>query len=254
VLATHTQRFLVRFDECGPDAAARSSTLLRYVVETAFAHSAEAGYPLSWYYSNGLFWVVRRAHLDLVRAVPYPEGLEVTTRVVGARRFWARRVNTVRGGDGCAIGTVTMDWVLTDRHGHPARMPAHMAAAFPVLPGGPDRAGPEVGVPPAGARESAHEIRPHQTDPRGHMNNAAYLDLFDDVLVVLGVDPQERPAQYELEFLKPARAPAVLKFATWITASGVNAVARLQDGSVAWRGHQCRGVPGDTAPRPDGAT
>jgi len=187
---------------------------------------------------------VRRADLDLDSAVPYPEAVEVTTQVIGARRFWARRDNAVRGGAGRAVGTVTMDWVLTDREGHPARMPAQMSAAFPVLPGSLDRTRPEVGVPPTGAREGSYEVWPPQTDPRGHMNNAAYLDLFDDALVALGVDPQERPAQYDLEFLKPVRAAEVLRYAVWIAPSGVDVVARLPDGSVAWRGHHRHGARG----------
>ncbi len=70
-------------------------------------------------------------------AIPavHAETLEVTTRVIGVRRVWARRLNTIRRADGEAVGTVTMDWILTDHDGRPARIPPSMVAAFPGLPG-----------------------------------------------------------------------------------------------------------------------
>ena len=92
---TFTQRFQVRFDECARDGSARAPAILRYVVETAFSHSAAVGYPLSWYFSHGLFWLIRRVRLRLDESIGYGAALDVTTSVVGVRRFWARRENLV---------------------------------------------------------------------------------------------------------------------------------------------------------------
>jgi hypothetical protein len=43
--------------------------------------------------------------------------------------------------------------------------------------------------PPAGLTPDLYVVPVHQIDPAGHMNNTAYLDLFDHVLPGLAVDP-----------------------------------------------------------------
>ncbi|HYM70340.1 MAG TPA: acyl-ACP thioesterase domain-containing protein [bacterium] len=235
--AVHAQRFQVRFDECGPDGSARSSTILRYVVETAFGHSAAAGYPLSWYFSHGLFWLVRQVHLSLALPVGYADALEITTQVLGARRVWARRGNTVRNGAGVAVGAATMDWILTDRDGRPARIPCEMATAFSVVPGTTlERYAAEAA--PAGARTGAYRVPAHQTDPRGHMNNAAYLDLLDDALAALGLDPQARPAEYDLAYLQAAVSGDALQYAAWATPAAASVAMHRPDGTPVWWGRR----------------
>jgi len=237
--STYTQPFRVRFDECGPDGAARSATILRYAAETAFAHSAAAGFPLSWYLAHGLFWLVRDARVDLAVPVGHAATLEVTTQVVGVRRVWARRVNAVRDSTGGGVGTVTMDWILTDSSGRPARIPPSMLAAFPILPGDLRRVQEETTpIPPVGARTGRHMVFAHECDPRGHMNNAAYVDLFDDALAALGIDPQARPVSYTLEYLRSARSGETVEYAAWNTEAGARLVAQIPGGPVVWRAHR----------------
>lgn len=237
--AGHAQRFQVRFDECGPDGSARCSTILRYVVETAFGHSAAVGYPLAWYFSHRLFWLVRQVHLSLALPVGYADALEVTTQVLGARRVWARRGNTIRNGAGVSVGAATMDWILTDGDGRPARIPREMTAAFSVVPGTTlERYAAEVA--PVGARTDAYRVPAHQTDPRGHMNNAAYLDLLDDALASLGLDPQARPAEYDLAYLQPALSGDALQYAAWGTPATASVAVHRADGSAVWWGRRRR--------------
>lgn len=197
-----TSLFQVRFDECAADGAARASTLLRYTIETAFAHSASKGFPLAWYDAHGVYWLVRRAHLELHRPVPYGSRVSVTTQVVGFRRIWARRRNVVREEDGPTVGTITMDWVLTDRHGSPVRVPREMEQAFPALAERFAVRALDLGNRPADARRDDYVVPAHQSDPRAHVNTAAYLDLFEDGLAASGVASQQRPATLELEFLR----------------------------------------------------
>jgi acyl-CoA thioesterase FadM len=197
-----TSLFQVRFDECAADGAARASTLLRYTIEVAFAHSTAKGFPLAWYDARGLYWLVRRARLELRRPVPYGVRVWVTTRVVGFRRIWARRRNLVWEEGGPAVGTITMDWVFTDRQGSPIRVVPEMVQAFPPLAERFTVQALDLGIRPAGARRDDHVVPAHQADPRGHVNTAAYVDLFEDGLVGLGVATQQRPVVFDLEFLR----------------------------------------------------
>ncbi len=210
-----TQDFQVRFDECAGDGAVRTSSLLRYVIETAFGHSTAEGFPLSWYEEHGLFWLVRRARLELTRPIPYGATLAVTTRVVGFRRIWARRENAIRDVTGDAFGQATMDWIFTDREGNPARVLGEMEAVFPGLLRSLDVVRLDLPDPPLDARTADYRVPVHQVDPRGHMNSAAYLDLFDDALAEAGFDPAERPAVYELEYVRAAAPADALRRTVW---------------------------------------
>jgi acyl-ACP thioesterase len=228
-----TQTFQLRFDECAADGTARASTLLRYVIETAFGHSTAQGYPLSWYERQGLFWLVRRARLDLDTPVPYGERLDVTTRVLGFRRIWARRQNDIRGPGGTLFGEVTMDWIFTDRAGTPARVLREMEEAFPGLTRSLELVRLDLPDPPADAPAVALRVAAHQADPRGHMNSAAYLDLFEDALAEAGVDSQERPAAYELEYLRAAAPGETVQRTLWSSGEGWAMVVIAAAGPVA---------------------
>lgn len=223
--ATFTQRFQLRFDECAPDGTARASALLRYVIETAFGHSTNEGFPLAWYVARALFWLVRRAHLNLHRPMPYGTVFDVTTEVVGFRRIWARRRNTVQDTAGNSLAVVTMDWIFTDRAGNPARVVPEMEAAFPGLSPRLEIERLELGDPPAGLEPLDYMVPAHQVDPRGHMNSGAYLDVFEDALTGAGVDPQERPGKYELEYLRMALPGEVLRRSVWRQHGGWAMVA-----------------------------
>lgn len=211
----YTQRFHVRFDECAGDSTARASTLLRYVIETAFGHSTREGFPLTWYEAHGLYWLVRYAHLALHRPAPYGAVLDVTTEVVGFRRIWARRNNAIQDQTGHILGEFIIDWIFTDREGNPARIVPEMEAAFPGLTDHLEVTHLDLGEPPAGLQADAYLVPAHEADPRGHMNNAAYLDLFEDALSVQGVDPQVRPAVYEVEYLRAVRPGEILRRFIW---------------------------------------
>ena len=245
-----TQRFPVRFDECAADGTARASALLRYVVETAFAHSAHEGFPLAWYDTHGLYWLVRYARLDLSHAVPYGVLLDVTTEVVGFRRIWARRRNAIRNPEGGLLGQITMDWIFTDREGNPARVAPEMQAAFPGLTEPLEVRRLDVADPPTGIQPNEYRVPAHQVDPRGHMNNAAYLELFEDVLVNLGADPQARPATYELEYLMAASLGEPLHSFVWAVPGGWVMIASTLAGMPVAKSLR-RSRSGELDERPD---
>ena len=149
---------------------------------------------MAWYFSHGLFWLVRRVQLTLDGPVEYGAELDVTTRVVGVRRFWARRENLAQDLTGRFVGSATTDWIFTDEAGRPVRIPHEMERAFPVASARAEASPMDLDDPPAHLPPDLYVVPAHQIDPAGHMNNAAYLDLLDDALAGLGLDPQARPA------------------------------------------------------------
>lgn len=202
------------------------------------------GFPLAWYDAQGLHWLARRARLDLYHAVPYAALLDVTTEVIGFRRIWARRRNTIVDSRGHLLSLITMDWIFTDREGRPTKVVPEMEAAFPGLTNRLEVEHLDVGDAPEGVQSQEYLVRAHQADPRGHMNSAAYVDLFEDALVGAGTDPQERPAVYEIEYLRAAASGDLLHRFVWAERGGWIMVATTPQDIPVAKGRRNMPPPG----------
>ncbi len=214
-----TVLYRVRFDECGPDGAARSSTLLRYAQDVAWLHSERMGFDREWYRERGLTWVVRAAELAILEPVLLGQTLEISTAVTGFRKVWARRRTEGRLPGGSLALWGNTDWVMIDDRGLPTRIPPEFPGAFSVPP---DTFEPGRVLLPPSPPEAAitHAVvRPQDLDPMGHVNNAAYLDYLEEALVAAGAPAAgviaATPRSARLEYVMPAAAGEVLVGAAW---------------------------------------
>jgi acyl-CoA thioester hydrolase len=238
------RRYRVRFDEAGPDGLLRTSGLLRYAQDVAWLHSEALGFDRPWYEARGLAWLVRGAELEVVAAIPMGSELEVSTVVDGWRKVWARRRGEVRLADGTLGAWVHTDWVLVGLDGGLRRIPREFGDAFP----GAEATYPITRVnldrPPDTATRARLVVRPHELDPNGHANNAAYLDWLDDHVVEAAAESIESegaeairalPRRYRLEYVAPATPGAPLDAATWRDGEGWAHLLTAPDGSVRFR-------------------
>ncbi|MDR7483917.1 MAG: thioesterase [Armatimonadota bacterium] len=213
-----SQTFRVRYDECGADGTLRASVHMRLVQEIAFGHSAALGFPLAWYEQHRTFWLVRRVHLVVHAPARYGDALDYTTRVLGARKVLARRLNTARrAGDGTPVATAVVDWILTREGIAPVRIPEEMARAFPAMQQPIAPIPLDEAAPPISAEASPLWIRAGDVDALGHANNAAYLDLFDDAVVRAGGQRviEAHPRTYDLLYHAAAESGAALRDRAW---------------------------------------
>ncbi len=209
--------YRVRFDEAGPDGIARASTYLRYAQDVAWVHSERRGFGRSWYIERGLAWVVRAVELTILVALPTGAGLIATTEVIGGRRVMARRRCDLRAeADGAQVATVITDWVMTTTaSGSPTRVPDAFPISFgvgfasfePIRIRSADPADAAVGE----VASRSFAVRLHELDPMGHVNNAVYLDWFDEA--VQGIEPSAIlavPRRYRLEYRTAASLGATM--------------------------------------------
>ena len=236
-----TVRYGVRFDECSPTGTLRAAAYLRYAQDVAWIHSERLGYDRDWYTRRGIAWLVRGVELELLEPVRTGQELDLTTRVIGFRRIWARRRTDVRTVDGRFVARALTDWVLTDRQGQPTRIPPEFPARFglPAAPFSPLR----VALPaqPPDALEVRFGVRYQELDPMGHANNAVYLEWIDELVRAWAGPGPSRPdapdptasfpRRYRLEYLAPVGPGSRLVATAW--ADG---------GSVAWRLSEEAGV------------
>jgi acyl-CoA thioester hydrolase len=227
VAARHVEPFRIRFDEAGGDGALRTSAYLRWMQDAASVHSSAAGYTREWYRDHGLFWLVR--HLDLRVHLPSHPGevLDVSTEVVGFRRIWARRRSEFRAARGRLAAEADIDWVLTTAAGRPTRVPDEIVERFPALE--TEYAPARLDMPeiPDDAASETRRAEPHELDPMGHVNNAAYVDQFESALdaVDAAVLRSAVPRHVLLEYLAPAPPGALITWRIWRIAEGSAGVA-----------------------------
>ncbi|CAN5514275.1 hypothetical protein BH24CHL9_BH24CHL9_11780 [soil metagenome] len=226
--------YRVRFDEAGADGLLRSSGLLRYAQDVAWQHSEAVGFSREWYAGLDLHWLVRWARLSVTGQIGYGDTLRVATEVIGGGRAWARRRTRVQRVDerpgGCdsrvKMATVATDWVLLTSGGRPTRVPDEIVSRL-----SPDaRLNPEhVSVDRAGPDSLTAEsvVRASDIDPRGHLNNAAYLDLVAEVAAGLGWTGGEG-SEVRLEYLTPALLGQRVLTTCWPAGDG-GVACRLQD-------------------------
>jgi acyl-ACP thioesterase len=217
-----TVAYRARFDECGPSAVLRSSGLMRWAQDCAWIHSERLGFGREWYSARGLWWLVRCAELNIVGDVAMGETISVTTTVVGYRKVWARRRTEFARAGGERVATALTDWVITDARGAPTRVPDE----FVALMGGrvPTFTPGRVLLPPAPPDASRSDLdpRPADIDPMAHVNNAAYIDYFDESLAQAGdaAWATRLPRRYRLEYVAAAAPGERLTAETWPLADG----------------------------------
>ncbi len=220
----HEATYRVRFDEAGPDGLLRTSGLLRYAQDVAWLHSTERGFDRDWYRQRELTWLVRCAELEVLVPVPLGTSLISRTAVVGQRRIWARRRGEFLLPDGTLAGWVHTDWVMIDGRGALTRIPAIFAEEFRI-PETREQIG-RVALPPtpAGAATRRFAVRPHELDPMDHVNNAVYLDWFEEaILAATGGDRTELgalPRRYRLEYAAAADQATALADSVWRDGAG----------------------------------
>jgi acyl-CoA thioesterase FadM len=236
--------YRVRFDEAGPDGIARASAFLRYAQDLAWLHSERRGFGREWYQERALAWVVRAVDLSIEAALPTGVSLIATTEVIGGRRVMARRRCDLRTeAEGTPVATVLTDWVMTTTAGVPTRVPDAFPIAFgvPLDSFEPTRVNP--GEPPADALRRSFDVRLHELDPMGHVNNAVYLDWLDEAIDL--ADPaaiRTVPRRYRLEYRAAASPGATLDGRAWRSGDGWS--YRLDDAA----GRLCLGGRLDFAP------
>ncbi|MDR7523457.1 MAG: thioesterase [Armatimonadota bacterium] len=213
-----SQTFRVRYDECGADGTLRASVHMRLVQEIAFGHSAALGFPLAWYEQHRTFWLVRRVHLVVHAPARYGDALDYTTRVLGARKVLARRLNTARRvGDGTPVATAVVDWILTQQGVRPVRIPEELARAFPTMQQSITPIPLDEAPPPPRAEARPLWIRAGDVDAMGHANNAVHVDLLDDAVVRAGGQRviEAHPRTYDLLYHAAAESGAALRDRAW---------------------------------------
>jgi acyl-CoA thioester hydrolase len=113
---------------------ANNLVYVRWVQESALAHSTACGFDEAAYLARGQCWVVRRHEIEYLRAAMPGEEVVVETRVASMGAASSVRLTRVLR-DGELLARATTHWAFLDlARGRPTRIPDDIRSAFPLEP------------------------------------------------------------------------------------------------------------------------
>ena len=170
-------------------------------------------------------WVVRRTRLELHAPARYGERVDLVTWCSGTGPRWAERRTSLGGDAGARVEGVSV-WVHVDMgSGAPIRLGPTFHEAYDTAAGGRRvRASLLHSAVPAAAVRRSWPIRFADFDVMGHVNNAAYWQVVEEVLADgrQAADGPSGPMWAEVEYRQGVGRGDDL----------VLAVAALDDGGV----------------------
>lgn len=185
----------VRLGDVTPSGRLRLDALARYLQDVAFDDGEDAGltsHPAPEGKRSTERWILRRLAIDVTSLPRFTDVIDLTTWCSGAGGRWAERRTSITGAR--ATIEAAAIWVFVDERGRPARLPPEFFEHWGTSAG--DR---KVSArlshpdPPAGAPTRPWPLRATDFDVIGHVNNAAYWEAAEELLLV-------GPGRWEIEF------------------------------------------------------
>lgn len=182
----YTRHFQVRHYECDPYNHLNNVNYVRYMQEAALDASADVGWPTQRYMESGCGWFVRETEIEYLRPIAQGQTVGVTTWMEDVRRVRSQRRYEfkVEGSDDLAARANT-EWVYLNMEKQmPLPVPDDIIQAY--MPEGAPEASrqrnhfPKLPEPPKDVYTARHHVAWRDLDMMGHMNNANYLEYFED--------------------------------------------------------------------------
>ena len=190
----------VSIDDASPTGRMEYDAIARFLQDAGNDDTDDAGL-----HEFGLAWVARRALFEVRSAPTAREFLEIATWCSGTGRRWAERSTQLRGDAGGHVDASVV-WIHLDPEtGRPTRWGDGFADNYLEATQGRqiDAKLRHTTSVPEEATVQPWRFRATDMDAFGHVNNAAYLSLAEEVW---GATTLNEPARVEIEWRKPSRA------------------------------------------------
>jgi len=204
---------VVPFGDVDRDQVILLPQLFKLLQEAAVRHADLYGVGVVGIAERGTSWVLNRLAVELKRYPRRDENIRVTTWSTGVHTFKGHREFRLHSGDELLLSASSL-WLWIDlRTRALTRVPAEIAAGFPVGSGSPPFR-PDLDhlrlVPPLGTLPALSlDLRYSDQDANGHVNHTAYFDLLQTALLRRGLSPQPRRLEIQFQREIPPEIAAV---------------------------------------------
>ena len=210
-----SENLRVRYRDVNREGRLKAVSWFGFMQEIAADHAESLGFGYTGMTELGVFWVLARMRIKILRQPHVEENLKLETWPGSFRRLFAARHFRFTDAEGQSVAVASSQWmILSAENQRPQRVEivGDKCPDTSDLPAHFDFSSRLASVPPEGEAQ-LFPVRFSMEDVNGHLNNAEYMELAQDAAEqVLG-----RPMDFdelEVVYHSAVRAPATLKLYT----------------------------------------
>lgn len=184
-MSDYTSEFKIIADKVNPFQTLRPSALLRFFQDVSVKHVEQLGMPREYTLVKGLIWVIAKQHIEINRMPKYDETITVSTWPSKTMHILFPRSYEVRDSKGNVIIKASSIWALIDINTRKMVNPTDYGIEVKDMSEGRKFDMPFSNkIPFELPNEGMIEAKYSFCDLNGHINNACYLDIAENMVPI----------------------------------------------------------------------
>lgn len=162
----------------------RFSTLVDFLWDVVISQSDYLGETKEGFVHNQYIWVLLKYDITIYEYPKFRDTITVDTKVLGSKKFYGYRQNTIKNSEGKIIGEVFSTAILIDfEKRRPVRISSSQSEIY-GLNGELDEVPPLDDIPKIQKENyiKDYPVRYSDIDSNGHVNNVKYMEMAIDTL------------------------------------------------------------------------
>lgn len=160
------------------------SSLVNFLWDVVISQSDCLGETKEGFVQNQCIWVLLKYDITIYEYPKFRDTITVDTKVLGSKKFYGYRQNTIRNSDGKVIGEAFSTAILIDfEKRRPMRISSTQSEIY-GLNGELDEVPPLDDLPKIQKEDYTKDypVRYSDIDSNGHVNNVKYMEMAIDTL------------------------------------------------------------------------
>lgn len=160
------------------------SSLVDFLWDVVISQSDYLGETKEGFVHNQCIWVLLKYDITIYEYPKFRDTITVDTKVLGTKKFYGYRQNTIKNSEGKVIGKVFSTAILIDfEKRRPMRISPVQSEIY-RLDGELDEAPPLDDIPKIQKKDyiKDYPVRYSDIDSNGHVNNVKYMEMAIDTL------------------------------------------------------------------------
>lgn len=225
---TYSETRKVLADDVNMLREMRHSVFLRWLQEISIAHTEKLGAGRDKTLDRGALWIIARARAEIARMPVYDETVTLRSWPGYTMHVLFPRYYELTDANGGVLIRASAVWLLMDADTRKMAFPDKYGVKLPGVVTGTELALPTGLAEEYTDRSAYHRAAFSEVDINGHMNNAKYVDIAED-LPGFGYMTSHKATALEIEYKSEVKAGARIRL-LW-RADGDGIYVRGQRGS-----------------------
>lgn len=166
------------------DHICKFSSLVDFLWDIVISQSDSLGETNEGFVHNQCIWVLLKYDITIYEYPKFKDTITVDTKVIGAKKFYGYRQNTIKNSEGKVIGEVFSTAILIDfENRRPMRISSEQGEVY-GLNGELHEVPPLDDIPKIKKEDylKNYPVRYSDIDSNGHVNNVKYMEMAIDTL------------------------------------------------------------------------